>query len=174
MISIGGIITPFIIQPFLARGTSNNCFNYTLGKTGNSNVSPNSTFSNSVDVGLVILPMCNSTTQPECNTTCNATDIGDCSEVDINGGTRIQYAFIIFAVTGVAASIVVLLFVIIDCRNKHSSVKNSDDTETEITNSTEYGFSNKMKLVLLGITAVQSYISAALGLKVYAFYLHSS
>ena len=66
MISIGGIITPFIIQPFLARGTSNKCFNYTQGKTGNSNVLPNSTFTHNVDIGLVTLPMCNSTTQPEC------------------------------------------------------------------------------------------------------------
>ena len=168
MISIGGIITPFIIQPFLARGTSNNCFNNSLGKTCNSNVLPNSTFSHTVDIGSVILPMCNSTTQPECNTACNTTNIIDCSEVVKNGETRLQYAFIIFAVTGVAASILVIVFVILDCRNKNSSVKKSDEAETEITNSTEYGFSNKMKIVLLRITAIQSYISAALGLKVYA------
>ena len=62
----------------------------------------------------------------------------------------------------------VLVFVIIDCRNKHSSVERSVETETETTNPTEYEFSNQMKILLLGITAIQSYISAALGLKVYA------
>ena len=153
MLSIGGIITPFIIEPFLARGKNqvyiNTSYNTSLDETRiDLNIS-------SEDFGL-LAAQGNSTTRPEWNS--------NTSE------TQIQYAFIIFAVTGVVASISVFVFLLLDCkiRNNQSSVKISDKKGKEILNRTKYIFSDKMKILLLGIIAIQSYLSAALGLKVYA------
>ena len=184
MISIGGIITPFIIEPFLARrtpnlgGLQNTNLNDSLTESqykstnifgsGNSNMSHALSSPNGEDLSSFGILKGNSTAKPECNGNTSECSKMISTAVATNGETQIQYAFIIFGVTGIAASISVLVFVICDCRNKQSPEKTSVIKETEIINRTEYEFSNKIKLILLGITAIQSYLSAALGLKVYA------
>ena len=184
MISIGGIITPFIIEPFLARktpnlgGLQNTNPNGSLTESqyksthvlgsGNSNISHVFSSPDSEDLSSFVILKGNSTARPECNGNTSECFEMISAEETINGETQIQYAFIIFGVTGVVASISVLGFLILDCRNKQSPERTSVIKGTEIINRTEYEFSYKIKLILLVITAIQSYLSAALGLKVYA------
>ena len=175
MISIGGIITPFIIEPFLARVTNqvytNTSSNISMEEIRiDLNISSGATFPYSEEFDFLVIPKRNSTIKPECNS-----NTSDCfntisAEATLKGETQIQYAFIILAVTGVVASISVFVFVMLDCRirNNQTTLKIPDKKGSEILNRTEYTFSHKMKILLLGITAIQSYLSAALGLKVYA------
>ena len=175
MISIGGIIAPFIIEPFLSRRpnqvdikTSSNISSETPRSHTNISKLSDVSISYSEDFRVSIEQEHNSTAVPKCNVSTTNSFESILAEAAFNGETHIQYAFIIFAVTGVLASISVLVFVILDCRNRNNSVKMSGKIENETLNRTKYMFSDQMKIILLGITSIQSYLSAALGLKVYA------
>ena len=172
--SIGGIITPFIIEPFLARRSDqaniNIHSNVSVGDVySDSNIFTDS-FANSEQKDEIVVNMNISMAKPENNISQSDEFENSFSENALDSGTQIQYAFIILAVFGVVASISVFVFVMLDCRSKnmHGSLKTPDKDENEIYNRTKCIFSDKMKILLLGITATQCYIAAALGLKVYA------
>ena len=83
--------------------------------------------------------------------------------------TKIHYAFIIFAIVGIAASVAVFVFVATDYRNKQNKHKdNHTDHHTDF-NRRKISVTDNMKYILIAIIAIQSYLSAALGLKMYAF-----
>ena len=179
-ISLGGIVTPFIIEPFLAQPNilPANTSNHRAGSTNNSryiflndnltSVKSNeeelfqnnrkSSFQSEVDVLTYTSPYSNETM-----------DFNGSSKITNLEETRIQYAFIIFAVVGVTSSIALLVFVVTDYRTKKIKHKVNGKEGTANLNRTQLSLPSYIKYILLAIIAMQSYLSAALGLKVYAF-----
>lgn len=181
VISVGGIVTPFIIQPFLAPRTQM-LTTEESSHTSSDKVPSTSNFSNystSLDILFRNTSFKNvtlSSLPAEIFYHANSSDclntskcrIKDMFTMTVQGQTRIQYAFIIFAVTGVAASFSLFVFVLSDCRNKDKVTKRATRKEVTGINRTRYSLDTNIKYTLLGIIAVQSYLTAALGLKVFA------
>ena len=88
--------------------------------------------------------------------------------VDI-GETRIHYAFIIFALFGILASVTVFLFIIIDCQYKEVEHISKSNKENVITKRIKYSLPNKLQHLLLSIVTVKFYLVSAMCFKCYAF-----
>ena len=85
------------------------------------------------------------------------------------GETKIHYAFITFAIVGIPASVAVFVFVATDFKNKQNKHKdNHKDHHTDF-NRRKISVTDNMKYILIANIAIQSNLSAALGLKGYAF-----
>ena len=180
MISLGGIVTPFIIQPFLAVSYPSVTNVTQLQVTDDSYTTNPLWLENSTYVKLSMKEAFKiDEIDPIATDSEDFTNVSDfdnhtrelniSSEMRAFGETKIQYAFIIFATVGVAASVAVFVFVATDYRNKQNKHKdNHKDHHTDI-NRRKISVTDNMKYILIAIIAIQSYLSAALGLKVYAF-----
>ena len=180
MILLGGIVTPFIIQPFLAVSYPS-VTNVTQRQvtddryTTNPVWVENSTYlKSSMKEAFKIDEIDPMASNGEDFTNVSdfdnhAWELNNSSEMRAFGETKIHYAFIIFAIVGIAASVAVFVFVAKDFRNKQNKHKdNHKDHHTDF-NRRKISVTDNMKYILIAIIAIQSYLSAALGLKVYAF-----
>ena len=184
MLSVGGIVTPFIIAPFLANRikkhtTSVNDLAIMLNKTTvSSNASQindtNMTHINISDVFSICFDKGKETNISYSFDTVfcdNITEVQGGKRVEegtLIGKTNIQYAFIILAVIGVTASGTVLAFLIADFKARNRNRKTAASNEIKNTGYRKYSISERLKYILLIIVAIQCYLIAAMSSKVYA------
>ena len=193
MLSTGGILSPIIIEPFLGRRSRE----YPISNGGN--VSFHSDVSESLQAdrrvinssqmteissyGLTysIQPCLLELEQSNINASNN---VKRCLNTSANifknktepslpftfGETNIQYAFIIFAVVGILASLILFAFIITDSKERDEKQESHKlNLESANIKRIKYNMSNTLKYLLLFILTVQFYLVAAMCFKCYAF-----